>query len=271
MRRKFTHSILLWLFSYSLLFGAFERKGAGVAFLAGGGSGITYPEITFALFNNPALIGADSARCVNAFFRNFYQIPGLNQYNLHTEFHLWKFPLAVGLQRYGNNLYAETEIRTGMSYSFSEKLLIGISLNLYALHIERYLDCQTFSFDLGLSYNLSDEISVGAVAANLTEPKISPAQERLPGNFALGLSYTPLNTMSILMDIVKEDKFDFDYRFGIHYRVNEWLTIRSGLRETTNLLTAGLSLEIKKFKCGYALEYHPKLNLCHGFEIQYLF
>lgn len=262
---------LIVLFLCTSVYAAFEKKGAGVQFISNGSAGIADSSLAFALFNNPAQVARQDGLQINAFMRNFYQIKDLNQINFHTGFRIGKIAFAAGVQRYGNNLYSETEIRIGASYILFKALAVGFSLNYYALHIKRYFDAGSLGMDLGVQYSINRQFSLGCLLSNFNEPQIGTVKERLPRQITLGFCYYPINSLSLMLDIVKEDKFDFDYRFGIHCRINKWLAINCGFMELADTFTTGFLLAVSRFRGGYALEYHQILNLSHSFEVQYGF
>jgi len=260
-------SIIIVLQSY----GAFEPKGCGTVFIGNGSSGIADERNAFMVFINPAGTGLRHINSVHIFYRNFYQIPGLNQVALSSDFNLLNVPLAVGVNRYGNNLYAETELRLASSMQIIDSLRLGFSLNWFHLAIERYGNTNALGFDLAAYYRINEKLASAFVLSNISEPGLSGGSEKIPACLILGFSYQPFSEAVLNFDIVKEDGFSFDYRVGIGYELVDWFQMMFGYKNTADSFSGGLRIKRAGFLIGYSAEYHTILGLSHSLGVGYAF
>jgi len=120
-------------------------------------------------------------------------------------------------------------------------------------------------------YKLTNFLSTGFVLSNLNEPRLGQAKERIPLYLAIGFSAMPINQAEISIDVVKDQNFDFDYRFGIQYYLQHWLTFMTGFQDGVNNFTTGFSLIKSGLNLGYAFIYHPNLGGSNTISIGYEF
>ena len=109
------------------------------------------------------------------------------------------------------------------------------------------------------------------MVSNLNEPRLGKAKERIPLYFVIGFSIKPTEQAEISLDIVKDQNYDFDYRFGIQYYLQKWLTFIIGFRDAVNNYTAGFSIVKKNLNLGYAFIYDPNLGGSNTINIGYEF
>ena len=265
-------SVWLILFLlYSLSLASFENKEQGCESLSSGSGGTASLNSAFAVFNNPSKIGLNEKADINLFYKNYYGLGEINQISLANHFHIGTLPLGLGISTFGNKLYRETEIRAGAAIEIVRQVRLGITLNLYQLEIKNYGSAISWGFDLALMKHVSENISMAFVISNLNEPKIGSASERIPAHFCFGMAYQPLNTIGMSLDIVKDDQFNFDYRFGFQYNANRWFSIMCGFRDLVNTVSAGLKISNNEYNLNYACQYHPELGLSNSMSIGYAF
>ncbi len=203
--------------------------------------------------------------------RNLFQLGSLNQAALNSAFRIGALPVAFGISRYGNSLYAETESRFVLAYEIAESFYLGAGLNGYWLTVKNYGQAFCAGITLAGYYRLLPAAGVAFVAQNLNEPKIGAAGEKLPLNMTLGFSYRLFNKLELNLDIVKDNLFDFEYRFGVRYRLNRWLGFMSGFREQVNTFGGGFFIIKKHLLFSYALELHQVLGYNHSLTLGYTF
>lgn len=250
---------------------SFERKDLGSIYIAGGSAGLASLQNDFAVFLNPAQIPYSNPAKVELFYKKFFGLEDLNLIALNSTFRLANVPVGLGVSRYGNKLYNETEIRVGSSYQIMDSLSFGVTVNGYMLSIARFGNAAAVGFDLAGYYRINSSLSTAFNIGNLNEPKIGHDKERIPLRLSLGLTYRPLGNIEINADAVKDDRFTFDYRIGMGYQMNSWLTLLGGFKQQTNQFAGGFLLVKSKFYMAYSLEYHPNLNASHGVTVGYEF
>jgi hypothetical protein len=256
---------------YSKSLASFENKDQGSAYIASGSSGIASQNDAFAVFNNPAKIGLSGNANINLFYRNYYGLKEINQISLANHFRFYNLPLGLGISTYGNKLYRETELRSGMAFELIQEIHMGVSFNLYHLDIKNYGSAMGWGFDLALVKDIRYDLTMAFVVSNLNEPKIGSSAERIPAHFGFGLAYHPIKSMDLSFDIIKDDQFDFDYRFGVQYNLNQWLSFMCGFQDLVNSVSAGLKISNDNYNLNYAFQYHPYLGVSNSMSMGYAF
>lgn len=263
--------LLIAVFGIQGIEAAFEFKGHGASFLANGSCGIAGQDLTCMVFNNPAKLAHYSEDGLELFYRNYFGLKDLNQISLAGRVKIADVPVGLGISRYGNKLYAETEMRIGSALKFGDNVKFGVTINHYHLQIQSYGSASAVGFDFAAIYEISNSLSSAFLISNLNEPTLGQASERLPLLLVIGFSYRPFEGTEISLDTVKEDNFEFDYRFGIQYHFKPWLCILSGFRSSVNMYSIGFALGGIDFKLGYSFLYHPVLGGNNSVSIEYAF
>lgn len=267
---NFKKVLFLFLITHSL-FAAFEPKGIGSAYLGAGSAGRAGSDGSFAVFLNPAKLVWNTESAVRLFYKNYYGIKNLNQISLEARLPVWGQPFAVGINRYGNSFYNESELRIGSAIRLLDALDLGGTLNIYSVSLKNYGYDYTFGFTLAAVYDVFKNIRAAFTVENLNEPQLGQAGEKLPISAALGLSYSPLQEVELLIDLLKEQDYDFDLRAGIAFKPLPWTTLRFGFKSLVKSYSVGLSINFSQFDLGYAFEYHTLLGGSHSISMGYVF
>lgn len=257
--------ISLFLFSYCL--GSFEKIGTGASSIGLSLSGIASQDNYFTIFSNPAALSSDAK--LEAFYRNHYGIKDFDQIALSATFSLNDNPVGLGIQSNGNNLYSETEIIIGSSFRFSNMAMAGISFSLYHLEIKNYGQDAALGIHLAFIYQINNALRVAAVAANINEPVIGQKEHAIPVSGSLGFAYIPIEKTEILLDIYKEDLYNFEYRIGTRIEILENLNLLSGFQDAINSFSAGLEYINNGYGIFYSVDIHPVLNASHAIGLNY--
>lgn len=265
-----TFFLVLILFT-SALQAAFEPKGIGVAYLAAGGTGRAADLQPFAVYFNPALLTQVQNNDVNLFYKNYYQLEDLNLVALEARFLPFGIPVGIGVSRYGNALYQEADVRLGSAMRFLDLVDLGFSLNLYSVYLKDAGNSASAGFSVAATWVMYRNVSAAVVMDNLNEPSLSNSGEKIPLQMAAGLRWKVIPEMDLLMDLIKEEDFDFDFRAGINYKLESWFILYAGFRSLTPVYSAGFSTAIGAFRLGYAFEYHVQLSGSHSIGAGYVF
>jgi len=263
--------LLFFLFITHSLFAAFEPKGIGTAYLAAGSAGRAGTNSTFAVFLNPAKLVWNTETGVRLFYKNYYGIKNLNQMSLEARFPVWGQPFAIGINRYGISSYIESELRAGSAFRLFDALNLGGTLNVYNVSLKNYGHSYTFGFTFAAVYEIFKHTRAAFTVENLNEPELGQAKEPIPTSAALGFSYFPVENVEVLIDLVKEQDYDFDFRSGLVLKPLPWTALRFGFKTIVKSYSAGFSIHLKQFDLGYAFEYHTVLGGSNSISVGYVF
>ena len=263
--------LILSLLILSPLQASFEQKGLGANHLALSLAGIASTSTDFAAYLNPALLTMQPSNKASFFYRNYYGMKDINQIALDGSFKLFDMPMGICVNRFGNKLYGETTITASTAYKIDENVSLGIGSSFYFLEIQNYNQAWTFGISIAALYVLNDQLTLATVITNINEPTIGEVKETLPLSAVLGISFKPLKEVELLVDIFKEDRYDFGYRFATRINVLKRINILGGIREQINSFSAGLEYETENYSVSYGADIHPELDISHAIGITYVF
>ena len=173
------------------------------------------------------------------------------------------FPAAIAFVRAEKDNLKTQDMALVVAYSIMPKLSVGATISLVeylqdnAGVEQKYR--QTVS-DLGISYSVGHDISVGVVANKIfsSTSELAPALQKQK-TFGFGGNYTYQNVVRFRFDIesAPEKKTDrLVYMSGIETFMNDWVVLRLGYQNNNvlgkNFMTAGLGFAGPQFGIHYA-------------------
>jgi hypothetical protein len=264
-------SLLILLAIINPLLASFENKGLGANFMALSLSGIASRSLNFTASLNPAMLHFQQNTKISLFYRNYYGIPDLNQMSIHGTLRIRGLPIGVAFNRFGNKLYGESQLIVGSAYALDDRVIIGLNSSVYFLDIKNYNSAWTYGFSLAALYLINETFTVTAKIENINEPKIGSAKESLPMTGTLGFSVQAVDDVELMVDIYKEDRYDFEYRFAARINVINRFNFMIGFRENINSFSTGIEYATEKYSFTYGADIHPTLNISHGLGMSYAF
>ncbi len=259
--------ILVFAFYFIPAYGGFEQTGTGARTAALGGAFVGLADDVWAIHSNPAGLSRSSDRTLS-----FYYSPqpfGLSELRLYS--FVGVLPTSLGtfggsVTMYGYELYKETSFTFGYGSTISG-LLWGGALNYRTVSIRNYGSAGTFVFDVGILASLLPFLSVGITAKNINAATIGEVREKLPQSFSLGVSYSPVESATLLLDYQKELGFPASPRAGFEYWIISELAIRGGATDEPAEYSGGIGLRYSVFGIDYAIVTHQDLGLTHSFSL----
>lgn len=175
---------------------------------------------------------------------------------------------AVGLQRFGSELYAEHRIHCAAAFPVGGALSAGVRLAALHIGIVHYGSIVVPLVDAGVRCRLSEGFTLAASGYSLNMPSIGDG-ERLPAGLSAGLAWED-DECTLALDGEKESRQDLNLRLGAEYRFLERFALRCGAATLSRIWTAGFALRHASFRIEYALAVHSELGVTHtvgiGFE-----
>lgn len=237
-------------------------RGIGMA-----GAVTALPDYEWAVFKNPAMMPAEG-RHLSFFTIRYYGISELTDSALSGVYTASLGTLGIGLHSYGFDLYREHQLRLAVMKSF-EHYRIGVSLHYQHVTIERYGSAGALAVNIGFAARLADGLWLGAAATNMNRAAMGEAEEELPRELAVGLSWEMAPRVLLVTDLVKDVRFPLAFRSGIEADLfREFLYLRGGI--TTEPLTYSLGLGISRafFEVNLAAQHHEWLGWSPGIDLK---
>ncbi|MFW5706600.1 MAG: hypothetical protein ACOC12_01655, partial [Bacteroidota bacterium] len=189
MKTSFT--LLFILISFQSLKGANDNYLFGGRAAGMGNAAVTLYDF-WAISHNQAGLTKTEDMSAGVYFENRFLVKELN---FGAGAFVYPSPSGVfgfSFTYFGFNLYNETKIGLAYARNFGERLSTGIQLNYHYTGIgEDYGNKGNLTFELGVIFHITDNLSIGAHLFNPTRTKISDfADERIPTIFRTGFAYS---------------------------------------------------------------------------------
>jgi hypothetical protein len=179
-----------------------------------------------------------------------------------------KWNAAVGVQRYGFDLYAEHRVDCSVALPLGGSLAAGVRVSALHIDIARYGNAIIPMVDAGVRCGIAAGLEIAAVGLALNMPTLD-GDERLPAGLCGGLAWTHDGVL-LALDLEKESRHPLNMRFGAEYRFLGHVALRCGTATVNRTWTAGLALIRGALRFEYAAAIHTELGATHtvgiGFE-----
>ncbi len=266
----FSHFIFaLLILSSGSLIAQNDRFAIGAEEAGAGYTGQT-KSTAFSIFNNVAGLANMDGLNIGAYAENRFLVDNINLIGIGAALPTKSGTFGLGIFRYGNNSYNETKIRAGYGRLLAEKLSIGAGFEVNSFSIEEYGSLFNFTFDLGLQYNILDNVRIGANIYNPLRIQLTDNDlDRLPTIISFGATYQPYEKIAIHLEVQKNLDYKATFRGGVDYRIIDVLSIRCGFLSNPDMVTAGLGIHLKNFQIDIAGTWHPTLGITPHVGVQY--
>ncbi len=263
---KYMLSALVLIICFGMSSKSSAQVVLGAKETAMGQSFTAMPGSPWSVFGNPAMM-PQNTRAVSFYGIRYYQMNELTDMAAVGVYDLNFGVVGLGVHSYGFDLYRESRFRTAFAYEY-EGITAAAAINYTQISIQNYGNAGTVVFDLGIAYNIIDDLYFGARATNISQSKIGQAAEELPRELSIGLSYQLSDHALFVNDVVKDTRFPLSYRAGLEVRVIDNLHLRGGL--TTEPLTYSFGMGFSQNAWGFNIvaQQHFELGWNPGLDIR---
>lgn len=201
----------------------------------------------WSLHNNPAGFSSYNAFSIGISYENRFLLKELGNKNIGVLFPLNIGVIGISFSQFGYEHYNENVIGIALARNFGPHLKIGLKLDYLLLKFSGdYDNFSTPTFELGLQYEINENLSLGAYLFNPIHVKIKTTNNSgIPIIMRLGFSYFIKDNFMITSEIEENFKENFSYRFGIEYECYKNFFIRSGFQLKPELFTFGIGYNYK--------------------------
>lgn len=237
---------------------------AGAANIATAGAQAGLNSSFWSLFGNPAGMSGLEAITIGSHVEQRFSIREMSAAQIGIVAPIGD-KQAAGLRISWFGLGTFGEGRYAISYSISplEHLRIGTSLSFYQTVIPSQGSGRSVFIDLGIQYDLSDQLTLGMFAVNANRAVVQNLGDSspLPSLIQAGLRFKASEEVTLVADIGQEVNAPLTLRAGIHYHPADRLLIRAGVRTGPSAVSAGIGLKFESFLLDMTAEYIPILGL----------
>jgi hypothetical protein len=176
---------------------------------------------------------------------------------------------ALKAEKFGFDLYKETEVGMSVALRFDQNISGGLSLNLHRFDIARYGSTQNIIINGGILARAINTVKVGFNFSNLTGAAIGQTAENIPQQLSLGVCWSPLNDLLLSLEIEKDIRYPEIIKFGVEQKVFDVLAFQAGVASKPEKYSAGITVKFLFFEFGYAGYSHNDLGWTHQIEISF--
>lgn len=249
-----------------------SQQNPGAEQIALANSDIAVSGNVFSLFSNPAGLGQLKWRELGVFYSpSPYGLSELSNFYAAYSEPLPFGSAAIGAMTYGFRLYRENKVSLGFSFQYGDNIFLGAAANYKSVSISNYGNRGTLLFDLGLILILPGDFKFGFSYRNITRNSFGFNTDELPVVMQTGLSYRPINNLTISLAVEKDIRYDASPSLGINYRIIKNLAIRSGYAEGPPKFSFGVGIFYSFITVNYAVYTHQELGLTHQVGIIFSF
>ena len=168
----------------------------------------------------------------------------------------------------------DVSFKSGLACRLTDRLVAGVALGWYLEKIDQYRGT-SFNTDFGLTYQASENLSVGASVINLggdlslSTDSDNGADIPLPTTYRTGISYTYRGLVLGAADLVYLDD-EAHVHVGVEGRLHERFALRAGYMAgyDSKDFTAGATFTHRNFDIDYAfVPYSNDLGTSHLFNL----
>jgi hypothetical protein len=225
----------------------------------------------WSLFNNVA--GLASLEKAKASFSYDVQ-PGFKPFNkMGAVFALGFKPgvAAIGLFRFGDELYSEQIISIGFANTFG-LASIGLKLNYIQYKATGFGTRGVLSASFGGIAKLTKTISVGAHIINVNQPDISKVEkEKIPTILVLGIAAQLTPQTLFTTELEKDLSHPVKWKTGVEYKPFRKFAARTGFNINPNTVFFGFGFFPGRLSVDYACQHNFTIGPRHQATVGYIF
>ena len=231
-------------------------------------------EDVYAYHNNPANLSFVKNVSVGLSYENRFLLKELQNQSLAIA-----IPLKYGVLSIGGNTFGYQNFRTfksGLGYAMllTKDLSMGIQMNHQMIRLsEAYGLNQTVTGELGLSYSVNGDWSIGMSVFNIGRNKLSLSPEdRYSTTMRLGTKYQLSEKTMLLAEFEKDIEHDLRSKIGIEYLPVKSIAFRGGFATSPIELSFGLGWLIsEKYTLDFGTQFHQLLGWSPHISFKYVF
>jgi hypothetical protein len=249
-----------------------QRIGIGARAVGMGNVSVTLQD-GWAVFNNIGALAWTNETSLLTAVDNRFTISGFNTLAAGAVLPILKEKTVLGatISRFGDNLFNEVNFGVGISHKI-DKVSLGFKTNYVQFATEGLTTKTAFTFEFGGLMQFTKHIFVAAHIYNFNQAQIANFKdEKLPTIMKVGMSYRPLETIMLNMEVIKDIDYPTNFRAGGEYKPIKQLSLRAGLSLNPLIYNYGAGFEIAGFHIDYSLNTHTTLLPAHHLSIAYRF
>jgi len=275
---KFFRMVFPLLIIYISLWLVLSAEGcsAGVLELSAGSRAVSlggaFTAVTGSpegIFYNPAILSASDSFGVSFFYTHLYQMKELQYAALAVNIPCVLGNAGIASKMFGNSIYSERAVSLGWAFSICRQIHIGLAVKKNQLRIKGYGAEEILLFDLGLLFNLTKTLTIGASVLHAGKSSASAYRSSIPLIYSTGLSWKVIKDFLFCIDLTGSDTVGLNTRFGCELRIWQPIWIRCGFERAPPCFSSGIGVQWKNIVLDYAVRFHNCLGATHYCSVSF--
>jgi hypothetical protein len=247
-----------------------ENNGRGTKAIGMANAFVAVSDNLWAVNYNPAgLTQVTGIQCSAFIIPNQFGLPELRTTALAAAVPFSFATFAFKAEKFGFDLYKETEVGMAFALKLDQNISGGLSLNLHRLDIARYGSTQNVLLNGGILAYALKSVKVGFNFNNMMGATVGRLGEKIPQLFALGACWSPLYDLLLSMEMEKDIRYPASIKWGIEQMMFDVLAFHAGVANNPEKYSAGIAVKYSFFEFGYAGYSHLDLGWTHQIEISF--
>ena len=251
---------------------AFAQQGlpvtGGARGLAMGNASATFSDINSA-FSNQAGVAMLEKPAFLAFGEQRFLVSALNTYAFAGVVPVKTYgSFGITANYFGYESYNEQKLGLLYARKLAKNFSLGVQLDYLTTRIPEYGMSQSFTFELGFLYKISQYVSVAGHTYNPVRVKL-PNGEALPTLFKFGLAYNPSDEVTVTTELEKNINYPMSAKMGLEYRPLPLLALRVGAASAPFRASFGVGVRLDNFVLDFASSYHEVLGFSPAVGLSY--
>ncbi len=222
----------------------------------------------WSIFNNIGAIGALDRSSGMLSYQNRYDISAFQVVGGAYVHHTNPINAGVSFFRFGDDLFNQQKMTLAIGNNF-DMVSLGLGVSFVQYNIESLGNQQAVVLEFGGLATLTEELTLGAHAYNITQARLSE-EETLPTVLKAGLAYTPTTALLITVEVQKDLDFDAILRAGLEYEIVKNVWVRTGFGTQPFKSAFGAGWQWKAVQIDYAFNNQSDLGAIHEISLTYL-
>ena len=262
---------LICMLAGTLYLHSMENNGRGIKAIGMANAFVAVSDNLWAVNYNPAgLTQVTGIQCSAFIIPNQFGLPELRTTALAAAVPFSFATFALKAEKFGYDLYKETEVGIAFAARLDQNISGGLSLNLHRLDIVRYGSTQNIILNGGILAYALKTVKIGFNFNNMMGATVGRMGEKMPQLVTLGTCWSPLDDLLLSLEMEKDIRFPASMKWGIEQKVFEVLAFHAGVSNNPEKYSAGISVKYSIFEIGYAGYSNLDLGWTHQIEISFI-
>ncbi|HPF52392.1 MAG TPA: hypothetical protein PK335_12495 [Draconibacterium sp.] len=227
---------------------------------------------SWSTFHNQATLAKINQFSAGVFYESRFTIDELSLAAGTFVFPFARGTAGLSFYQFGKATFKESKIGLAYSKQLSEKLSAGIQMDYFLNRFPENEKAFGFTtFELGVTYQLTDEFTLGAHVFNPVENGITTyyGKEKMPLILRIGGHYEFSERAILSTEYYINSNEKDQVRTGLEFYILKNLVARMGVSGTPVKYTAGLGYHFGKISTDLAFSYHGDLGFSPCVSIQF--